>query len=106
MYELKENLKTLIPATFQGTLHPISINFIDQEKVIALLKEKTKDFSTAQNQKQQFSIAVKIYPFTNRVVSLHIILLRVEKVAGLTNEEDEESGIVEETKTAEKGKLI
>ena len=36
----------LIPNSFQATIFPLSVNFIDLEKVIALLKEKMQKFAT------------------------------------------------------------
>lgn len=76
---LKEELRGLIPEGFQATLFPLSINFHDMEKVIALVKDKTGDFCTQFSNQQQFSVGVKIFPFDNRVVSLQILLIRVEK---------------------------
>ena len=76
---LKEELRSLIPEGFQATLFPLSINFHDMEKVIALVKDKTGDFCTQFSNQQQFSVGVKIFPFDNRVISLQILLLRVEK---------------------------
>jgi len=49
------------------------------EKVIALVKDKTGDFCTQFSNQQQFSVGVKIFPFDNRVISLQILLIRVEK---------------------------
>ena len=70
----------LIPKTFQASIFPISINFQDMEKVVALVKQKTQDFCTASSSKQQFAVGIKIFPFINRVVSLQIVLIRVEKI--------------------------
>lgn len=44
--KLKEQLRSLIPTSFQASIYPISVNFQDQEKVIALVKDKTSDFCT------------------------------------------------------------
>ena len=76
---LKDELRGLIPEGFQATLFPLSINFHDMEKVIALVKDKTGDFCTQFSSQQQFSVGVKIFPFDNRVISLQILLIRVEK---------------------------
>jgi len=60
--------------------------------VIALLKDKMNKFATTFMKQQQFAIGVKIFPFDNRVVSLHLIVVRIEKV-GLKerHSEDEEA---------------
>ena len=80
---LETNLRTLIPNNFQASIFPISINFQDLEKVVALVKQKTAengiDFCTQINTKQQFAVGVKIFPFDNRVVSVQIVLIRIEK---------------------------
>ena len=44
--KLNQDLKMLIPNSFQATIFPLSVNFIDLEKVIALLKEKMQKFAT------------------------------------------------------------
>ena len=88
--KLNEDLKMLIPNSFQATIFPLSINFIDQEKVIALLKEKMQKFATTFMKQQQFATGVKIFPFDNRVVSLHLIVIRIEKV-GLKEQKDDDS---------------
>ena len=57
---------------------------------------------TSFSNSQQFSVAVKIFPFENRVVSVHILILRVEKhlIKQLEDGEDEpgQPGIEEETR--------
>ena len=72
-------MRSLIPEGFQASIFPLSINFHDMEKVIALVKDKTADFCTQFSNQQQFSVGVKIFPFDNRVISLQILLIRVEK---------------------------
>lgn len=97
-------MKSLLPSTYQGSIYPISINFVDQEKVIALVKERTHEFCTVLAANQQFSVRVKIFPFTNRVNSLHILLLRTEAIGKQGDQqEEEEAAMYEETKTAERG---
>lgn len=83
----------MIPSSFQASIFPISINFQDMEKVVALVKQKTaeRDWCTQINTKQQFAVGVKIFPFINRVVSVQIVLIRIEK-ANNNQQKDKDNG--------------
>ena len=57
--------------------------------MIALFKDKTSTFCTAFKNCQQFSVGIKIFPFDNRVVSVHILVLRMEKANLLDDSMDD-----------------
>ncbi len=99
MNKLRDELCKLIPVSFDAAIFPMSVNFVDQEKVIALFKDKSQAFCTAFKNHQQFSLGIKIFPFDNRVVSVHILVLRMEKTnihdGGSDEEEDELNMLME-----------
>jgi len=43
---LQGQLNTLIPSSFSATIFPLSINYVDQEKIIALMLDKMDKFAT------------------------------------------------------------
>ena len=49
-------------------------------------------FATQFMKNQQFAIGVKIFPFDNRVVSLHLIVVRIEK-GGFSLEDDDDDPV-------------
>lgn len=55
------------------------------------MQAKMERFVTTFMKKQQFAVGVKIFPFDNRVVSLHLVVIRIEYVnEGERETEDDE----------------
>ena len=78
-----------MPVDWLCKIQPISINFTDQEKVIALVKDKANDLCVDYVSKQMFAFAIKIFPFTNKVCSCHIVIMRIERAKGGNADEEE-----------------
>ena len=94
----------MIPKGFTAKIEPLSLNYVDQEKIIALLQDKMKKFATQFMKQQQFAIGVKIFPFDNRVVSLHLIVVRIEWNPKGADDEDDDDGVQERKPAAESKK--
>ena len=60
-------------------------------------------FATQFMKQQQFAIGVKIFPFDNRVVSLHLIVVRIEK-GTMDQNEDDDDGVQDRKPAAESKK--
>lgn len=78
--KLIEDLKTLIPPSYQARIQPLSLNSIEEELIVSLIHTKMEQFIKTFMKKQQFAFGMKIFPFDNRVVSMHLVVIRIEEV--------------------------
>ena len=61
-----------------------------------MFKVRAEAFCTQLVNQQHFAIGLKIFPLDNRVVSVHIIILRIEKGIVLDRHEEEEDHVPED----------
>ena len=57
-----------------------------------MVREKSQRFCTNYSSHQQFSVRVKIFPFDNKVVSIHILIMRIEKTSLAGDSKGDEGG--------------
>ena len=87
-FRWSRRIRQFMPKYYRMTAIPAHFNYPEPDRITSVLLEKAKDFFVADHKNIKWAVAVRIFPYVGKVISIRTLVAAIYPVPGGVNQEE------------------